>query len=67
MTLLGIISVGFNVNRSTADFLHSTDVKKYNETAHQLFIDFSDNFVIQNIPKGAALSSQIFNFALGCN
>jgi hypothetical protein len=48
MTLLGIIIVGSDVNRSTTHFLLSSHVKKYNETVHRLFVDFSDNFVIQN-------------------
>jgi hypothetical protein len=47
MKLAGIISVGFDVNRSNycSDFLHSSDIGggggwEYNETAPQLFTDF---------------------------
>jgi hypothetical protein len=54
MKLLGIISVGFDVNRSTTDqiFCIRQILEKkweYNETVHQLFIDFKNDSVRREI------------------
>jgi voltage-gated potassium channel Kch len=40
--LLRIIIVGFGITgRLPIRFLHSSDIGEYNETVHQLFIDFN--------------------------
>jgi hypothetical protein len=46
--LLGIISAGFDVNRSTLDQIlcirQILEKWEYNETVHQLFVDFKEAY-----------------------